>query len=156
MGRREVIGRVIRFQVVAWVGTVVNLAVLYLLHGRLGVSLPVAGAAAIEVAIVHNFTWYYFTTWRDRVAPGGRDYFGRLLRYNVVTASIDFVVTLGMLWVLVEFAGVHYLVADLAGMVAAPVVKFFANEFLLFKRVAADDKRAAERASRDQDPDGAV
>ena len=39
---------------------------------------------------------------------------------------------LGVLWVLAAFAGVHYLVADLAGMLAGPFFKFLANEFLIF------------------------
>ena len=60
------------------------------------------------------------------------DYFRRLIRYNLVTASIDFTVNLGVLWVLAAFAGVHYLVADLAGMLAGPFFKFLANEFLIF------------------------
>jgi putative flippase GtrA len=142
MARRRVLARLLRFQLVAWGGTLVNLGVLWLLHGRLGVPLVAAGAAAIETAIIHNFTWHYLFTWRDRVDGSAADYICRLLRYNLVTASIDFTVNLGVLWGLVRFAGVHYLLADLAGMVAGPVVKFLANEFLVFRK-AQDGQRAA-------------
>ena len=149
MARRQVLARVLRFQLVAWGGTLVNLGVLWLLKGRLGMPLVPAGAAAIETAIIHNFTWHYFVTWRDRVDRSARDYFLRLLRYNLVTASIDFVLNLGVLWGLVKLAGVHYLLADLAGMVAGPVVKFFANEFLVFREAGSDDERAAQGDARD-------
>ena len=148
MSGKQVLGKVMRFQLVAWGGTLVNLGILWLLRGRLGMPLVPAGAAAIEAAIVHNFTWHYFVTWRDRVQRSRRDYFVRLLRYNLVTASIDFVLNLGILWGLVRFARVHYLLADLAGMLAGPVVKFFANEFLVFRK-AADDERTTQGEARD-------
>lgn len=124
--------RILRFQLVAWGGTLVNLLVLWLTKGVLGIPLLPAGALAIEVAIVHNFTWHYFFTWRERVGRNLPDYGRRLFQYNLVTASIDFTVNLGVLWILAAFAGVHYLVADLAGMLAGPFFKFLANEFFIF------------------------
>ncbi|HMA63288.1 MAG TPA: GtrA family protein, partial [bacterium] len=60
------IRKIIRFQFIAWIGTLVNLAILWLLHGRLEMAVPVAGAIAIELAIIHNFTWHYFVTWNTR------------------------------------------------------------------------------------------
>ena len=130
----KVFARALQFQLFAWLGTIVNLGVLWLLKGVLNVPLVAAGAAAIETAIIHNFTWCYFVTWKDRVDRTVKDYFLRLVRYNLVTASIDFVVNLGTLWALTTFAGVHYLLANLLGMLAGPLFKFLANEFLIFKR----------------------
>jgi len=93
-----------------------------------------AGALAIELAIIHNFTWHFFVTWREEVITGFSRYFAYLLRYNAVTASIDFVVNWGTLWVLATFAGVHYLIAGALGMVAGPFFKFLANEYLVFRK----------------------
>ena len=100
MMRKKVYARLLRFQFVAWGGTLVNLGVLWLLKGRLKVPLLLAGALAIETAIVHNFTWHYFFTWKDRVDRNVKDFVLRLARYNLVTASIDLVVNLGILWAL--------------------------------------------------------
>jgi len=125
--------RIITFQLVAWLGTAINITVLWLLKGVLDVPLLIAGACAIEIAIVHNFTWHYFVTWKGRVSGGLRDYFIRLFHYNIVTASIDFVVNLGTLWVLTTFFGIHYLIADLLGKLAGPLFKYFANEFVIFR-----------------------
>jgi len=58
--------KLISFHLIAWVGTLVNLAVLWLTHGVLKIPLMFAGAIAIEVAIIHNFTGHYFITWKDR------------------------------------------------------------------------------------------
>ena len=128
------IRRVVKFQVVAWVGTLVNMGTLWLLKGRFGVPLAVAGMCAIEAAIIHNFTWHYFVTWRERVARTAPDYFVRLVKYNAVTASIDFACNLTLLVVLTKYAGLHYLVANFLGMLAGPIFKFLANEFLIFRK----------------------
>jgi putative flippase GtrA len=128
------IRRMVKFQVIAWVGTLVNMGTLWLLKGRFGVPLAVAGACAIEAAIIHNFTWHYFVTWRDRVARTVPDYFIRLIKYNAVTASIDFAFNLTLLVILTRYAGLNYLVANVLGMLGGPIFKFLANEFLIFRK----------------------
>jgi len=134
--------RIIKFQFVAWCGTLVNMGVLWVLKGLLDVPLILAGACAIELAIIHNFTWHYFLTWRERVAHTVSDYFTRLVKYNLVTASIDFVVNLTVLYVLTKYFGVYYLVANIIGMLAGPILKFLANEFLIFRHKAPIDDGA--------------
>jgi putative flippase GtrA len=125
--------RLLKFQLVAWAGTLINLGTLWLLKGQLNVPLVVAGACAIELAIIHNFTWNYFVTWRERVARTAREFFIKLAKYNAVTASIDFVCNLTLLVVLTKYAGLHYLVANILGMLAGPFLKFLANEFIIFR-----------------------
>ena len=100
-----------------------------------------AGACAIELAILHNFTWHYFTTWRDRVRHTVKDYLLRLAGYNAATASIDFLVNLSVLWILTRFLGIHYLVANLIGMACGPLLKFFVNEWLIFRRGEKSDRQ---------------
>ena len=148
MIKKKAFARLLQFQLVAWGGTLVNLGVLWLLKGALNVPLVAAGALAIETAIIHNFTWNYFVTWKDRVDRTVKDCLLRLVQYNLVTASIDFVVNLGTLWALVTFAGVHYLIADLFGMLAGPLFKYFANEFLIFRR-GKDGERPEKSKARD-------
>jgi len=126
--------KLISFHLIAWLGTLVNLAVLWLTHGVLKMPLLIAGALAIEVAIIHNFTGHYFITWKDRTKRSPGNYFNLLLRYNIVTASIDFVVNLGILWLLNHFLGVHYMAASVAGQILGPLFKLLANEYLVFPK----------------------
>ena len=125
--------RILKFQAVALGGTVVNMGMLWLLKGHLQWPVLIAGACAIELAIIHNFTWHYFKTWKERVAHSGKDFFIRLLRYNIVTASIDFLVNLTVLYVLTKYFNVYYLLANGFGMLAGPVLKYLANEYLIFR-----------------------
>lgn len=137
--------RILRFQLVAGGGTLVNMGVLWLLKGRLEWPLLASGACAIELAILHNFTWHYFVTWRERItSPHARDYFSRLWRYNLVTASIDFSVNLTVLYLLNHFMGMHYIAANAIGMACGPVFKYLANERLIFKAAARKVKSAAD------------
>jgi dolichol-phosphate mannosyltransferase len=139
--------RIIKFQFINWLGVLVNLGVLWLLKGQLGVPLVIAGACAIETAIIHNFTWHYFLTWRDRVHHTHGDYFSRLLKFNVVSASIDFVINLTVLYLLVRFLGMNYLVANVIGMAGGPIFKFLANEYLVFRhKVHVDEECGSEES----------
>ena len=126
--------RIVNFQLVALGGTVVNMGMLWLLRGRLHLPILVAGACAIELAIIHNFTWHYFRTWSERVRFHVRDYIIRLVQYNAVTAAIDFLVNLTILWVLTKVVGIHYLVANLIGMLGGPIFKYLANEYFIFRK----------------------
>lgn len=107
---------------------------LYILRGRLGLHVTLSGAVAIELAIIHNFTWHYLVTWRERIQRHHlADYLKRLVHYNIVTASIDLLVNLSILTILVKYYNVYYLYANLVGMMACPIFKFLANEFIIFK-----------------------
>jgi dolichol-phosphate mannosyltransferase len=127
--------RFFSFQMVAWSGTVVNLILLWLLHGVLGIHLLLAGAIAIEFSIIWNFTFYYYVTWGERRRRGARHFLRQLIRFNAVTVFIDLAVRLTVLWFMVEVAGIHYLLADMIGMTIAPLFKYYANEHYIFQRL---------------------
>lgn len=116
-----------------WGGVLINLVILWGLYEKLEWSLILSATLAIEASIIHNFTWYYFKTWRDRVSYTVRDYFSRLLRYNIITASIELVVKVGIIWILTQQIGLHYLLSDLISMLFGPIFKFTANELYIFK-----------------------
>lgn len=124
--------RIFSFQFIGWIGTVLNLAVLWLCYDVLQWSLLVSGALAIEAAIIHNFVWYYFWTWSDRVEYTFRDFFHLLVKYNILTAAIDFIIRLSILWVLTEYFGIHYLISDIIGMFIAPIIKYITNDAYIF------------------------
>lgn len=124
--------RILSFQFIGWIGTAVNLAVLWLCYDVLDWPLLVSGALAIEVAIIHNFVWYYFWTWNDRVVYTLRDFLTLFVRYNIFTAAIDFFIRLGILWVLTEYFGIHYIISDIAGMFIAPLLKYITNDAYIF------------------------
>lgn len=124
--------RILSFQLIGWIGTAVNLFILWLCYDLLSWPLLVSGALAIEIAIIHNFIWYYCWTWNDRVSFTIQNFFTLFVRYNIVTAAIDFVIRLGILWILTEYVGIHYLISDVVGMFIAPLLKYITNDAYIF------------------------
>lgn len=59
------IGRFVRFAFVGLSGLVVDMGLLYLLHGTLGFGLTRSAIVAAEVAIINNFVWNDRWTFND-------------------------------------------------------------------------------------------
>ncbi|HUH08098.1 MAG TPA: GtrA family protein [Egibacteraceae bacterium] len=110
-----------RFGAVGGAGTLVNLAVLYLLHGRLGLHPTVSSAIATETAIIGNYIGNELWTFHHRALD-----LGRLLRFNTISAGALFV-TIGVFHFLHHAVGVHYLLSQLAGIVVGAGVNFTLN-----------------------------
>ncbi len=79
-------GRAARFAAVGLSGSAVNLGVLHLLAGVLGLPEIAASALAIEASIVWNFVLHDAITFRDRRGTARVGAGGRLLRYHGVSA----------------------------------------------------------------------
>jgi len=122
-----------KYAVVAALGAGVNSAGLYLFKGVLGLPLILSSVFAIEIAIVHNFLWFKYWAWRDRFDPH-TPLLRQLLAYNVVTGAIDLAGNISVLWTLTTFFGVHYLIANVLGMIAPPILKFWLNEKVFFRK----------------------
>lgn len=126
-------------------GALVNTGVLYLMKGVLGVPLIPASMIAIELAIVHNFIWHRNWTWKKRLADKPEPFFRQLLVYNTATGLIDILVNVSLLWILTTFFGVYYLIANVFGMIMGPVIKFWLNEKVIFRK---QQKAAAKHTER--------
>jgi putative flippase GtrA len=116
----------ISFGVVGLSGTVVNASLVYLLHGLLHWSLPVAVVVASEVAIFNNFLW------NDRWTFGRRDpSILRLLRFNLSSlggVAINTIITTAL-----TAAGLPYLVSLLIGVGAATLGNFTVSTLWIWR-----------------------
>ncbi|MBZ0263570.1 GtrA family protein, partial [bacterium] len=93
--------RFIKFGLVGSLGVVVNLGVYTIFFQVLEFQDFLARMIAIEISILHNFTWNFSWTWRDR----GRQISSipaRLLRYHGSTLISSYGVTLGIGWILMK------------------------------------------------------
>ena len=108
-----------RFGVVGVVGTLVNLAVLELLHGQLGWGFTRSSAIATEVAIVGNYVGNEMWTFHHRKLS-----LRRLAQFNV-TMLIGAAVQVGAATVLKEF--MPYLLAQTIGIAVGSLLNFAFN-----------------------------
>ena len=110
-----------RFGVVGLIGVGVNVLILRLLHGQLGLFLPVASAITVEITIVVNFLLNNWWTFGERSISGQR-----FARYNLAALG-GLAITTAVLTLLTNQVGLPYLVADLIGIAAATAWNFGAS-----------------------------
>jgi putative flippase GtrA len=98
-----------KFNLVGAMGMVVQLAALAAINRCVPGHYLCATAAAIEIAVLHNFVWHLRYTWRDR--RGGSAAM-QLVRFHLSNGLVSLVGNLALMRMLVQGAGVPVLVAN--------------------------------------------
>ena len=116
-----------RFAAVGATGYVVNLATFTLCLKQIGLDYRVAATAAFLVAVTSNFVWNRRWTF----APSPRARHMQALRFFTVSA-VAFVLSLGLLQLLVEPGGLPHVLAQALSVAAAMPVTFAGNKLWTF------------------------
>lgn len=126
MRRYGEILRFFKFCLVGLSGVFVNQGLLWILTEFAGLPYQASAVISIETSIISNFILNDFFTFPQRRAPGALPFFNRLWKFNLVSlvgAAINF----GLLMLLTEVAGVHYLISNLCGIIAATLWNYLVN-----------------------------
>ena len=99
-------------------GVGVNELILWLFTELLGLHYVLSAALGAEVAIINNFCWNEVWTFRDRATVGRFERFRRFLKFNLSRVA-GILIALGVLTLLTEVFGVHYLVSNLFAILIA-------------------------------------
>ena len=120
--------RFLRFCTVGASGTIVHLAVLWLLTDIYGLYYLYSAVVAIACAMANNFLWNEMWTFADRVrthrtlSQRGK----RFLRFNVICTG-GALLNLGVLWLFTDVLGIHYLISAVIGSGATAVWNYSLN-----------------------------
>jgi len=123
-----------KFNLVGGLGIGVQFAALFLLKSVLHFNYLAATAIAVETAVVHNFIWHEQFTWADRTPLGGswsRSAY-RLIRFNLSNGAVSLLGNLALMKVLVEAAGMHYLLANALAISLCSLANFLVSETWVF------------------------
>lgn len=120
---RELASRLGKFLVVGSTGLVINNAALHAFYQMLRLPLVLASMLAVALAIGNNFALNELWTFNQGHHAA---WLWRFARFGVVSL-VGLALTTLTLWVLVTFLGIHYLVANLAGIGVATGSNFVAN-----------------------------
>ena len=126
-------GRCVKFSAVGLVGIGVQLAALWALAGLGGWHYLVATIVATETAVLHNFLWHIRWTWADRPASAGET-LARLVRFHVTNGLVSIVGNTVLMMVLTGFLGIHYLLANMLGILVCALANLALSEFWVFRR----------------------
>ncbi len=130
--------RWLKFNFVGAVGIVVQLAVLKILNGGLGLHYQYATVLAVETAVIHNFVWHERFTWVERC---GGDFFataGRLLRFNLSTGLVSI---LGNLVIMAVMHGRFHLPLIASNIIAigtCALLNFLVSDHLVFRKLQSE------------------
>ena len=112
------ITRLLKFLIVGFSGIGVNEFMLWLLTELFGVHYMLSAAIGAEVAIVNNFCWNEVWTFKDRAIIRPFERFKRFLKFNV-SRTAGILIALGVLTLLTEVFGIHYLISNLFAILVA-------------------------------------
>ncbi len=119
----------IRFAIVGGIGTLVNLSLLYILTDVYGILYLISEAIAFTISVIHNYFWNKTFTFEEDLKE---KVVGKGLRFTII-CIVALTVNLTVLFILVEFFGIFYLLAEIGAIGVAFFVNFFGNRFWTFR-----------------------
>ena len=111
-----------KFNLVGAMGMVVQLSALAALSRCAPAHYLYASAAAVELALLHNFVWHLHFTWRDR-----RDnavVFSQLMRFHLSNGLVSMLGNLVLMRVLVHEAHIPLLISNSIAILCCSIVNF--------------------------------
>ncbi len=126
--------RFTRFNLVGALGVAVQLAAAALLVSVFHLHYLAATILAVEIAVLHNFTWHERWTWGSlaRLRRGPRAVLSRCLAFHAGNGCVSVLGTLVLMPLLVGRLGLHYLLANLVAIAATAIVNFVVADRLVF------------------------
>lgn len=115
-----------RFNVVGAMGMAVQLGSLAVFNRILHGHYLLASAIAIELTLLHNFTWHTRYTWRDRVHDSPR--LRQLVRFHLANGVVSMGGNLVLLRALVGMAKMPVLPADLIAIVCCSIANYLLGD----------------------------
>lgn len=111
-----------RFNVIGALGMALQLATLAFLNRWTGGHYLIATAAALELTLVHNFSWHLHYTWRDRRDASTR--MAQLMKFHLSNGMVSLIGNLGLMRILVNGAHMPVLLANALAILVCSLANF--------------------------------
>jgi dolichol-phosphate mannosyltransferase len=126
--------RIFKFGIVGLSGIVVNQGLLIFLRESAGLSLWIAGAVAIEVAVLNNFLWNDIWTFKSTGGqPRLSSRWHRLLAFELVSSG-GAIINYAVLNCMVFFLATDYKIANIIGILLGFIWNFMMNRRVTWGR----------------------
>ena len=125
--------RWLKFNVVGMFGFLLQASVLFILtHGTERIGYLVATVLAVELAVLNNFVWHQYWTWRDRPALTMAETVHRLLKFNFTNGLVSIFGNLACMSVLVGRLGLAIVLANMLSVLFCSLLNFFLADSVAF------------------------
>lgn len=129
--------RFLKYNVVGALGLTLRLTSTMLLHELAGIGYLLATSLAVEITMLHNYSWHLRWTWRDRCAQiGPREIARSLVRFQLTNGAVAMIVNLLLMPTLVRDVGMGYLPASVLVITITGILNFLLANFLVFEMAA--------------------
>ena len=122
-----------KFNLVGAMGMAMQLAALAAINHCAPGHYLYATAAAIEIAVLHNFVWHLHYTWRDR---RGGSAMVQLVRFHLSNGLVSMAGNLVLMRVLVAEARVPVLAANAIAILGCSLINFWMGDCWAFAPAA--------------------
>jgi putative flippase GtrA len=123
----------IKFGAVGALGFALQTGALFVFtHAAYHVSYLLATAAAVELAVLHNFVWHQRWTWRDRPSASTAETVGRLAKFNVANGAVSIAGNLFFMSILVGRLGLPITPANALSVAGCAVFNFILADRIAF------------------------
>ena len=119
-------------------GTAIDTLVLWLFshfvfHGYIG-QVIISPVISFECAVMTNYVFSYFVTWKDRISQvSTRSFFRRFVGYNA-TCTGTFILKMGVLMLIQWLTKWNVVICNLLALCVSGVVNFLMDNFVVFKK----------------------
>lgn len=127
------IKRAVKFALVGSSGVLVNMGFFFIFNEIIRLAYQISSIIAIEIAIINNFIWNAYWTWKDRKTANVKEKRIRFLKYHLITGASS-LMNYGILILLVEAAHMNKYIANLIGILIAMGFNFILNHKWTFKK----------------------
>lgn len=123
-------------------GTAIDTLVLWLFshfvfHGYIG-QVVISPVISFECAVMTNYVFSYFVTWKDRISQvSTRSFFRRFVGYNA-TCTGTFILKMGVLMLIQWLTKWNVVICNLLALCVSGVVNFLMDNFVVFKKKAEE------------------
>ena len=124
--------RWLKFNAVGALGVGVQLGTLALLVSGLRMDYLVATALAVESAVMHNFIWHEYFTWRDRTRKAHSGFLRRMLSFHASNGMVSLFGNLLLMRLLVGIARMPYVAANMLAIAICGLFNFLLAELVVF------------------------
>lgn len=111
-----------KFNLVGAMGMVVQLSALVAISRLASGHYLYASAAAVELAVLHNFVWHLHFTWRDRRYDSLL--LSQLVRFHLSNGLVSMLGNLILMRILVQGAHAPLLIANCTAILCCSIVNF--------------------------------
>ena len=124
----------IKFNAVGVLGFALQTGALFVLtHTTMQIGYLRATAIAVELAVLNNFVWHQWWTWRDRPSASRWETMRRLATFNVTNGLVSIAGNLVLMSILVGRFRLPIVAANLFSVAACSIINFILADRLAFQ-----------------------